>query len=57
MADPSVAYLRTLGAVRDRCRAVWALALEGKTKHFALNLAKLPGGSAGRRAGGRGAIV
>jgi hypothetical protein len=39
----SVRYLRTLGAVRDRCAAVWALAVEGKTKHFALNPAKLPG--------------
>jgi hypothetical protein len=39
----SIAYLRSLGAVRDRCHAVWSLALEGKTSHFALNLAKLGG--------------
>lgn len=45
-------YLRTLGAVRDRCRAVAALVAEGKGKHFAINPAKLQ--SKGERAGRRG---
>jgi hypothetical protein len=41
-----VAYLRTLTAVRERCGAVWSLAMEGKTKHFAVNMCKLKGASA-----------
>lgn len=39
-ADP-VAYLRSLGAVRERCGAVLAAARSGKTKHFSVREDKL----------------
>jgi hypothetical protein len=39
---PVVAYLRSLGAVRDRSAQVYDLALEGKLDHWTWNEKKLP---------------
>ena len=42
MAVPeSISYLRSLGAIRERCQQLFALALEDKLEHFRCDLTKL----------------
>ncbi|DAZ95033.1 TPA: hypothetical protein N0F65_003750, partial [Lagenidium giganteum] len=41
--DERVTYLRSLESVREGCHRVYALAKEGKTPHFRVEQAKLPG--------------
>lgn len=41
-SDTLLQDLRTLESIRDRCGRVLALALKGKSKHFDVDLAKLP---------------